>query len=128
MNVYKTALKQTKGTHFSDRFAMTAFLPSLGISVFGICALAWLMLTSPPLGDAPRSGQVGVILMPWQAGQLQAAAAFDLPIIALRWGGYLLVLDTSGQPSARAKLRGLGHIVINTTQPSSCLAAEMPDA
>jgi hypothetical protein len=119
---------QTQGTYFRDRFAMTAFLPSFGISVFGICALAWLMLTSPPLGDAPRTGQMGVILMPWQAGQLQAAAAFDLPIVALRWGGYLLVLDTSGQPNARAKLRELGHIVINTSQPSNCFAAEAIDA
>jgi len=111
-------------------FRMTAFLPSLGVSLFGLGALAWLMLTAPQQGadGGARSGQIGVILPPWQAAGLHGAAAFDLPIVALRWGGHLAVLDTSARPEARAMLHDLGYITINTAVPVSCTAAEMRDA
>lgn len=88
------------------------------------------MLTAPEQGAAggARGGQIGVIMAPWQGAGMQGAAAFDLPIIALRWGGYLAVLDTSAQPNARAMLHDLGYVTINTAAPVSCIAAEMRDA
>lgn len=108
-------------------------LPSLALAVVGLGALAWLMLTAPEtvqnnIGQsgqisrtAPvQSAQIGVVIAPWAQGGMRAAAAFGLPIVTIRWGGHLVVLDVTDQPQARDMLRDLGYFIITTTTPSSC--------
>ncbi len=112
---------------------MTSFaktiIPSVGVALFGLGALGWLMLTQPG-GGLGRSGlpapdmQIGVVIPPWKTGGLRTAAEFGLPVIALRWAGHLVVLDISTRPSARGDLRRAGNIVITTSQPASCMIKE----
>ncbi len=108
---------------------LVAALPTLGVALFGLSALGWLMLTTPAaqagMGQVGAgrvgAGQVGVIIAPWSQGGMAAAAGFDLPIIDLRWAGHLVVVDVSGAPHARRALQSAGYLVINTDVPSGCL-------
>lgn len=93
-------------------------LPTLAVTVFGILALGWMMLTADA-GKGLRA-QVGVIVPPWQQGGLGAAASMGLPIVDLRWAGHLVILSTDRQPDARARLQDAGYFVINTDLPPMC--------
>ena len=97
-----------------------AALPAMGVGAFGLAALGWLMLTTPAPSASAAPAQIGVVLAPWSQAGIAAAAQFDLPIIDLRWGGHLVVLDISQHPNAGQRLRDFGYFVINTSVASGC--------
>lgn len=93
---------------------ITAF-PSVLMASLGLGGLAMLTFAA-----RPDSGQVGVIVAPWADAGMARAAAFDAPIIALRWGGHLIVLDISQNPTAFARLKNAGAIMIETGINAGC--------
>jgi hypothetical protein len=126
--------KRIKGG-FMLRFALhqvaaglCAALPAVGVGAFGLAALGWLMLTTPAPATSVAAAQIGVVLAPWSQTGITAAARFELPIIDLRWGGHLVVLDVSQSPNASQRLRDFGYFVINTTAASGCLSQRTTDA
>lgn len=106
-----------------DQFAtgLWAALPAVGVGAFGLAALGWLMLTTPAPAASAAPAQIGVVFAPWSQAGITAAARFDLPIIDLRWGGHLVVLDVSHQPNAGQRLHDLGYFIINTSVASGCV-------
>lgn len=111
--------------------SLNAVVPSLLIAALGLVFLAWQMLIAPaPLPSGKDEGataaQLGVIFAPWSPRGMAGAAQLGLPIIALRWGGYLAVVDVSAQPSAKAALQSAGYFVINTATPPTCFVQKDP--
>lgn len=98
-----------------------AAMPAMAVATFGLAALGWLMLTTPAAPAPFANTQVGIVIAPWSQTGLTTAAQFDLPIIDLRWGGHLVILDVSRSAGARARLRDLGYLFINTSAFSGCL-------
>ncbi len=124
---------------------LLAVLPTLGVSIFGLGALGFLMLTAPSprpqLGafvagqeDGPAAinaqlgTQFGVMFPPWGPSGLAAASALNLPIITLRWGGHLAIVDATGAPGSRAALDDKGFFTITTTAPPGCMIKRSSDA
>lgn len=97
-----------------------AVLPTLGVALFGLSALGWLMLTSASAQADGGASQIGIVIPPWSQGGMAVAAGFDLPIIDLRWGGHLVVVDVTAKPNARHMMQAAGYLVINTAVPSGC--------
>ncbi len=107
---------------------LRAALPAMGVGAFGLAVLGWLMLTTPAPATSVAAPQIGVVLAPWSQAGITAEARFDLPIIDLRWGGHLVVLDVSQNPNAGQRLRDFGYFVITTTAASGCLTQRTIDA
>lgn len=91
------------------------FGPSLLVALLGLFFLAQLALAA-----APNSTQFGVIVPPWQQGGIQLAAAFNAPIVDLRWDGHLIILDISNDPTAIDRLKGSGLTLISTDITAGC--------
>lgn len=91
------------------------FGPSVLVAIIGLAFLAQLTFAA-----TPTSKQIGVIVPPWRSGGLIVAAGFAAPIIDLRWGGHLIVLDVSNDPSLIERLHKSGMTLIATDIRAGC--------
>lgn len=91
-----------------------AWHSALAITALGLSVLGYDKLAPPASG-----GPVAVLVAPWQTGGMAFAAAANLPIIDIAWGGRLVIFDSTGNPSA---IDGLGLIAVSAAGPFGCLA------
>jgi len=104
------------------------------LALFGFATLGAMMLTTPStttLRAAAAQGippQIGVVLPPWSQGGLAQAAGLGAPIIDLRWGGYLAILDIRARPGLGKTLRANGYFIIQTALSSTFFTKENPRA
>lgn len=98
---------------------MTAYLSTLAIAILGTGSLIGLQV-----GPDRDSRQLAAVLPPWREGALARAAATGLPIVALHWGGRVIVLETSADPGGADLLRGQGFWVLDATGTALCETPE----
>lgn len=90
------------------------------IAPFAVVLGGLLLLAALPFLAGPGAAQVAAFVPPWQHGGMARAAALGLPVLDIRWGGHLLLLDPSPQDGALARLRGQGLLLLDASRLRLC--------
>lgn len=94
---------------------MPAWTGAAAIAIIGLTALTRLI-------TAPQDGTrlVAVVVPPWDEGGITAVVDSGLAVVDLRWGGHVMILDTSGDGKVLARLRAWGYWVMDATGLRGC--------
>ena len=82
-----------------------------------IALMGFVLLAAGRLQPPDGPGPVGVLVLPWQTGGMAGAAALGLPVVDIRLGGRLLVVDAA-DPAA---LQAQGLWLIDVSGAGACL-------
>ena len=82
-----------------------------------IVVLGFGTLVAERVGTARPGGPVAALVPPWQAGGMARAASLGLPVIDIRWGGRLLILDAT---TGLSTLQGQGLWLMDATGAGGC--------
>jgi len=96
-------------------FRMPVWTNAVMIALLGVGVLTHLSF-------APHEGTrfVAALVLPWDAGGVQAVVAANLPLIDLRWRGHVMILDTGGDAAVLARLRHQGFWLLDATGARGC--------
>jgi hypothetical protein len=78
------------------------------------------VLTAAAFAPRGQVGLVAAIVPPWQAAGMAAAATTGLPVVDLRWGGHVMILDTGGDAAVLAHLRAQGFWLLDAGGQRGC--------
>lgn len=82
-----------------------------------VFASLWVLA---PSAARPGAGVVVALVPPWQAGGIGRAAATGLAVVDLGLWGHALILDSGGDATALARLRGQGLWLIDAPGAAGC--------
>ncbi|MCA2013006.1 hypothetical protein [Pararhodobacter sp. CCB-MM2] len=97
---------------------MEGMMSAMGVAVLGLGLLAGKQLL--PVGDGP----VAAVLPPWRDDGAARIAALNLPILDIRWGGRLVVVDAG--PGGASQVWHAGLLPLAAVAPATCLTT--PDS
>ena len=92
------------------------------VSAVAVAGLGLLLLAAERLAPG-GPGPVAALVPPWQAGGMARAATLGLPVLDIRWGGHLIVVDPG--PEGAARLWRAGLVPLSASAVGTCLTADV---
>ncbi|MFN4099737.1 MAG: hypothetical protein ACK4GT_08165 [Pararhodobacter sp.] len=89
---------------------------AVGIAGLGLIAVQQLWPAGP--------GLLAAVIPPWQRDGAARIAALDMPLLDIRWGGRLVIVDPGPGPglTGAARIWRAGLVPLNASTPATCLA------
>ena len=99
---------------------MDGMVSALAVAVAGLGLLAGQQLW--PAGPGP----LAAVIPPWHGDAGARIAALDMPILDIRWGGRLVVVDPGpATASGAARIWRAGLVPIAADTPATCLTGDL---